>query len=131
MIYTRNVALAGILTLAAQAAQAGNESRFEAFAVPGGLFEVVADFSENAIYWCGAAVYSQSQLSKSATQRIYVWKGPSPSVAKPDDVSVQFGFTPPPGAGAGNTYTNDVSVVGNSLSLIQAQQGCTERSASG
>ncbi|MFT7597035.1 MAG: hypothetical protein ACI8R4_004378 [Paracoccaceae bacterium] len=37
-----------------QPAQAGNESRSHAFAMADGLIEVVADFSENSIYWCGA-----------------------------------------------------------------------------
>ena len=80
---------------AATISWAGNESRYEAFPLDDGLFEVVADFSENAIYWCGAGLYAQKQMKKSATERIYVWRGPGPSNAKPNDVSVRFGFTPP------------------------------------
>ena len=109
----------------------GTNSRFQAFPVDNGLFEIVAEFSENAIYWCGAAVYAASNLSKPSNQRIYVWEGPSGSTAKPGDVAVRFGFTPPPGGKATNIFSNDVDIVGNSLSLTQAQQGCSERSASG
>ncbi len=123
--------LAGAIAATSQAANAGNESRFEAFPISADQFEIVAEFSENAIYWCGAAVYAQNWLSKSATQKIYVVRGPSPSTGKPGDVAVRFGFTPPPGGAAASSYSNDVDIVGNVLSLTQARQGCTERSASG
>lgn len=37
---------------------AGNESRSAAYDIGDGLIEVVADFSENAIYWCGVGDYA-------------------------------------------------------------------------
>lgn len=115
----------------ASTAQAGNESRFEAFALNADSFEIVAEFSENAIYWCGAAVYAQLQLGKTNSTRIWVLRGPAPSQTKPGAVAVSFGFARPDGASEAPRYTNDVDIVGNSLTLSQAQQGCTERSASG
>ncbi len=110
---------------------AGNESRFEAFALSDTSFEVVAEFSENAIYWCGASIYTRIRAGRPATQRIYVLRGPGRSTAKPGAIAVRFGFSPPPGAENVSTYTNSVTIVGNRLSAAQAQGGCTERSSSG
>lgn len=123
--------VATVVTFAGQTAMAGNESRYQAFPLPGAEFEVIAEFSENAIYWCGAAEYSLRTLSKPTTQRIYVVQGPSGSTARPGETAVRFGFQPPPGGGNVSSFTNDVAIVGNSMSLTQARQGCTERSASG
>lgn len=112
-------------------AAAGNESRYRAFALPDGQFEVIADFSENAIYWCGAGLFAQKQMSKSQSDRIFVLQGPAPSAALPGETAVRFGFELPSGIAPATGFTNDVSVVGNELSVSQAKQGCTERSASG
>ncbi|MBO9450715.1 hypothetical protein J7426_10630 [Tropicibacter sp. R16_0] len=109
----------------------GNESRSAAYDLGNGLIEVVADFSENAIYWCGVGDYALLRLAKRGNTRIYVWKGPSPSTARPGERAVTFGFTPPPGASTGASFTTDVSVVGNSLSVGQAKRTCDERTASG
>ena len=114
--------------LAAAPALAGNESRADAYAYDNGLVEVVADFSENAIYWCGAAQYALARSDRP--DRLYVWQGPSPSRARPSQSSVKFGFTPPPQGRAGG-FTTDVSQIGNSMSFTAALQSCNERSASG
>lgn len=127
----RSVLIWSLALCGASAAQAGNESRFKAYALNTDSFEIVAEFSENAIYWCGAAVYAQSKLGKHNGTRIWVLRGPAPSQAKPGEVAVSFGFARPDGASDAPRYTNDVDIVGNSLTLSQAQQGCTERSASG
>ncbi len=123
------VALA-TLTISASSALADNRSRVNAFVLNDGSFEVVADFSENALYWCGA-----SQAAKKAalpnTQRLYVLNGPAPSQAVPGAQAVRFGVTAPQGAPAGGSFTNSVEVVGNSLTVFQAQQTCNERSVSG
>jgi hypothetical protein len=116
--------------LAAGAAQADNTSRYDAFPITDNQFEIVADFSENAIYWCGAGDFAIRKLEKDATEKIYVLRGPAQSRAKPDRQAVLFGFAPPD-AGEAQTFTNDVSIVGNSLSVSQAKQTCSERSASG
>ena len=86
--------LATIVT--ATAAAAGNESRSAAYPVAGGLIEVVAAFSENAIYWCGVGDHALTRLGMPGSQRIYVWQGPSPSLARPGERAVTFGFAPPP-----------------------------------
>ena len=109
----------------------GNESRSAAYDLGNGLIEVVADFSENAIYWCGVGDYALLRLSKRANTRVYVWKGPAPSTARPGERAVTFGFTPPPEAKAGSSFTTDVSIIGNSLSVGQAKRTCDERTASG
>ena len=116
--------------LAASQVHAGNESRYEAFGLDSGLFEVIAEFTEDAIYWCGAGIFAQSRLSGSATQRVYVWQGPSGSAAKPGQVAVTFGLTPPP-SGKVSSLTTDVEIIGNSLSVAQAKQICDVRTASG
>lgn len=112
-------------------ADAGNESRFEAFKLSADRFEIVADFTENAIYWCGASIYARDRLGAKATQKIYVIQGPAPSSARPDRVSVRFSLTPPPQTDSASTYSNSVGIVGNALSVAQASGGCTERSSSG
>jgi len=114
--------------LAALPVTADNRSRVEAFPLPNGTFEVVAQFSEDALYWCGASVAAQGLAG--STQRIYVLQGPGPSSAAPGKRAVVFGLTPPAGAGA-PSFSNSVEVVGNSLTLVQARQTCNERSASG
>lgn len=121
-----------IMSIAAtQPASAGNESRSHAFAMANGLVEVVADFSENSIYWCGAGTFARSDPSIPGTAKIYVWEGPSPSVAKPGEQSVKFGFRPPPGVTSAVGLTTDVTIVGVSLSVVDARQTCNERTTSG
>ncbi|WP_406645612.1 hypothetical protein QEZ52_16725 [Aliisedimentitalea scapharcae] len=115
----------------AQIALAGNESRYEAYRLSDNTFEVIADFSENAIYWCGASLYARGVFSNDATQKIYVLQSPSPSVAKPNFVSVRFGFQPPKDGATYSGWSNSVDIIGNSRSIAQAFSGCTERSASG
>ncbi|MEX0279781.1 MAG: hypothetical protein AB3N13_01185 [Arenibacterium sp.] len=110
---------------------AGNESRMEAFPYKEGLIEVVADFSENAIYWCGAAWYVRNELSGDRPKRLYVWQGPSTSASKPGEKSVKFGFEPPENRESAPSFSNSVDVIGNSMSVAQASQTCNERSTSG
>lgn len=125
------VATLPVVTVLAMApALAGNESRYRAFDLGDGSFEVVADFTENAIYWCGASIFARNTLGRPINQRIYVLQAPSPSRAQPGEVAVRFGLTPP-ASGAASSFTNDVSLVGNSLTVSQAKGGCTERSSSG
>lgn len=112
-------------------ALAGNESRAKAFALPDGGFEVVADFSEDAVYWCGAAVYARTKLSRPGTDRIFVLQGAAPSAAMPGENSIRFSFERPARAENVSPYSNDTSVVGNSMSVAQAFLTCNERSASG
>lgn len=109
----------------------GNESRSAAYEVGNGLIEVVADFSENAIYWCGVGDYALLRLSKRGNTRVYVWNGPAPSKARPGERAVTFGFAPPPGASTASSLTTDVSIIGNSLSVSQAKRTCDERTSSG
>lgn len=111
-------------------AYGGNESRYRAFDLGDGTFEVVADFSENAIYWCGASLFARDTLGRPVTQRIYVLGAPAPSRAAPGERAVRFGLAPP-SSGAVSSYTNSVSVVGNALTVSQAFGGCSERTSSG
>ena len=128
---TRRLSLAVLsITLAATTALAGNESRYSAYPLTGRAFEVVAEFSENAIYWCGASLYARAELGAAATQMIFVLRGPAPSQARPGQKSVTFTLTPPDGTPA-QSYTNSVTLIGNALSVTQAYGGCSERSSSG
>ena len=133
MPFRNSIATAAALTagLTAAPALAGNESRSKAYPLSNGLIEVIADFSENSIYWCGAGDYALTQMSKPVTQRLYVWKGPAPSTAVAGERAVTFGFTRPPEAGEVNSLTNDVNIIGNSLSVGQAKKTCDERTTSG
>lgn len=109
----------------------GNESRSDAYDIGNGLLEVIADFSENAIYWCGAGDYALRRLSTSGNARLYVWSGPAPSKAQPGQRAVTFAFSPPPGVAPSTTFTTDVSIIGNSLTVAQAKRTCDERTSSG
>jgi hypothetical protein len=121
---------AATATLMALPALADNRSRVEAFTLPDGTFEVVAEFSEDALYWCGASEAAKS-ISAPGTQRIYVLQGPAPSRALPGQRAVRFSLTPPPGNPGGSSFTAATDIVGNSLTVAQAAQTCNERSASG
>lgn len=109
-------------------ALADNRSRSEAYRLSDGTIEVVADFSENQLYWCGASQAARSIAN--GTQRIYVVEGPGPSRSVPGRTSVRFALQPPAGGGNGGGFTNSVQVVGNSLTVAQAAQTCNERSVS-
>ena len=111
------------------AALADNRSRVEAFTLPDGTFEVVADFSEDALYWCGAS--EAARAVARGTDRLYVLAGPGPSSARPGERAVRFGLTPPAGAEAATGFSGSVDRIGNSLTVAQAAQTCNERSASG
>lgn len=111
------------------AAQAGNESRSKAYPLQNGQFEVIADFSESSLYWCGAGTYALKTLSRPISDRVYVWASPSASAVQPVRKSVRFGFQPPPGVGAVSSISTDVAIVGNSLSVSQARETCNERTA--
>jgi len=127
----RMTSMAVALVLAGAPSLAGNQSRFEAFPLPDGRFEVIAAFSENAIYWCGAATFVASNKLARGTGQIYVWQGPAPSAARPGRTSVRFGVEAPPGAGKVDSLTTSVEIVGNSLTVAEARQTCNERNASG
>ena len=118
-------------TLAGTSSHAGNESRSQAFSYENNLVEVIADFSEDSIYWCGAATYALANPQALSGNRIYVWQGPSNSAAQPGRKSVKFGFQPPPGGNANGGFSNTVSLVGNSMTVVQAKQTCNERTSSG
>lgn len=122
------LAVSGLTT---STALAGNESRSKAYPLSDGLFEVIADFSENAVYWCGAGTYARARLQSPTGQKIYVWQGPSPSVARAGQTSVRFGLQPPSGAADTVGFSTDVGIVGNSMTVAQARQTCNERTSSG
>ena len=128
-------AIQGVFALSAglalsSTAWADNRSRVNAFVLSDGSFEVVAEFTENALYWCGASEAAR-EVALPNTQRLYVLNGPAPSQAVPGARAVRFGVTPPADAASGGSFTNSVNVVGNSLTVFQARQTCNERSASG
>ena len=125
-----NISLFAAAVIAAVPAIAGNQSRVESYTYGDGLVEVVADFSEDAIYWCGAAEYARNSADVPGNSNIYVWQGPSASTARPGEKSVKFGFAPPP-SGEIDSLTGDVETVGNFMSINQARQTCNERTASG
>lgn len=116
-----------MLALIPAIAPAGVSDPSEIFVRPDNQFEVLTQKSPSpSDYWCAAGTYAVRQLSKPVTQSIYVWRGRSDSQAQPGKTAVLFAFTPPPG-GAASSYSNSVDIVGNSLSVAQAQQYCSDR----
>ncbi|MFY9212922.1 MAG: hypothetical protein WAO69_17550 [Aestuariivita sp.] len=129
----RQVLGSGLLAatvLATLPAHADNRSRVTAYVLSDGTFEVVADFTEDSLYWCGAYL-AASRAAAAGTQRIYVLQGVAPSRSVPGKPAVRFGLTPPPQGAASGGFSNSVELIGNSLTLVQAEQTCRERSASG
>lgn len=116
-----------MLALIPAIAPAGVSDPNEIFVRPDNQFEVITQKSPApSDYWCAAGTYAVSRLSKPVTQPIYVWRGRSDSQAQPGKTAVLFAFTPPPG-GAVSSYSNSVDIVGNSLSVAQARQSCSDR----
>lgn len=111
------------VTLVASPLSAHNESRATAHALDADRFEVIAEYLDNSVYWCGAASYAIRDLAKPTNQPIYVLQGPAPSRAKPGETAVTFGFSPP-ASGANSGLTNAVDRVGNTLSVGAARQTC-------
>ncbi len=118
-------------SLIASPGAAGNQSRAEAYLLPEGLIEVVADFSENAIYWCGAGELARARLNRPGSDRLYVWRGPAPSTAAPGQRAVTFGLTPPPQGAVDGGWSTDVDLIGNAMSVASARRACDERTSSG
>ncbi len=131
MAFKQSLAGLSALAFTALPVSAGHESRSSALPIKDGLFEVFAEYTDNSIYWCGAATYAMGQLGATTTQRVFVWQTLSPGVGKPGKKSVKFALSPPPGTTPGNSYTPNVDTVGQSLSVSQAKQACNELTASG
>lgn len=125
LILTALIGVGALVTAAP--ATADNRSRTEAFRLSDGTIEVVAQFSENQLYWCGAS--EAARAIASGTSRLYVIQGPAPSRSVPGRNAVRFSLNAPQGAPV-STFTNSVEVVGNSLTVAQAAQTCNERSVS-
>ncbi len=110
--------------LAASGALANNESRFKAYDISDGVFEIVADTSDNSIYWCGAGTHALKVLGKQNSQKIFVIAEPSGSVATAKKTAAKFGFTQPAETGPVSSFSNDVDIVGNSMTVAFARQFC-------
>ncbi|SPJ29651.1 hypothetical protein [Falsiruegeria mediterranea] len=118
--------LAGLM-VPGHMAQAGYANNFNVYPVAANVFEVVVKSGRApGDYWCGAGVYVISQLSRSSSDRIFVWRGRGASVGEPGKTSVQFSLTPPQ-QGAVTSASNTVDLVGNVLSSAQARAYCYDR----
>lgn len=86
-----------------------------------GTYQVkpVGGSSAAVTYWCGIGDYAVRTLGVSNSQRIYVSK-PYEKGAR----TVNFSFTPPPGADTDTGYSLTVNKLGENLSAASAQNYC-------
>ncbi|WP_254444601.1 hypothetical protein [Ruegeria arenilitoris] len=86
-----------------------------------GTFQVkpVGGSSAAVTYWCGIGDYAVRTLGVSNSQRIYVSKAYEKGAR-----TVNFSFTPPPGADTKSGYSLTVNRVGENLSAASAQNYC-------
>ncbi|WP_425043905.1 hypothetical protein [Primorskyibacter sp. S87] len=123
----RTMGLTLALSSAPLSALATYGSRHDTTQLPNGIIEVISLKGPSAAdYWCGAGQYAGAILGKPASTRIFVWRGRGPSSGGSTRPSVQFSLDPPPG-GAVESMSNSVEIVGNQLSIAQAQNYCDER----
>lgn len=91
-------------------------------------FEVVAGGGTGPkTYWCAASQYARF-LGLTSGDRIYLARGPGPSQTVPDRRAVQF-TTDPQAAGVDPLDPQSglsVDIPGDNLSVVQAQQYCTQ-----
>ncbi len=86
-----------------------------------GTYQVkpVGGSSAAVTYWCGIGDYAIRKLGVSNSQRIYVSKAYEKGIR-----TVNFSFTPPPGADTDPGYSLTVNKVGENLSAASAQNYC-------
>ena len=119
MTRTLSILLASAVSLMPATLSAGYSNAFVATAISPEAFEIVSRFSPgSASYWCGAAQYAVLE-GKPANASIYVLKGR-------EDRRVTFGFESPTKTPV-NSPSISVELVGNSLSVVQAEQYCYDR----
>jgi len=88
--------------------------------LPDGTYRVRGIGSSAPVtYWCGIGDYAIRTLGLPSNQRIYVSK-PYERGAR----TVEFSFTPPPGADTGTSYSVGVKRVGENRSASSAQNFC-------
>ncbi|MEX0340919.1 MAG: hypothetical protein AB3N11_17995 [Arenibacterium sp.] len=81
------------------------------------VFDVSSNVgAESSIFWCGAGTHLRGKVPNS--QRVYVVKGPRFR-------TVRFSLTPPEDATV--PLSTSVAIVGNSLSVVQAAEHCTNK----
>ncbi len=128
MTYSSILGAVALLATTA-AAQAFTAQRGNVVAdIGNATFEVVARGGTGPkTYWCAASEYARF-TGFSGNDRIYVVRGPGPSQTVPGRRAVQF-TTSPDAAGLTQATTQmglTVDVPGDNLSVIQAQQYCTQ-----
>ncbi len=100
-------------------------NRHEVLPVSDTVFEVVAMVGSSAAdYWCGAGDFTYAYRRMRGVQRIYIWRGLGPSATRPGRKSVQFSYSPPPGADTSPTLALSYDDVGDNLSAAMSQQYC-------
>ncbi|MFT7597003.1 MAG: hypothetical protein ACI8R4_004346 [Paracoccaceae bacterium] len=95
--------------------------------VSDGVFEVVGrSGSGGPEFWCAAGDYARRAIGASATQRIYLVRGPAPAITRKWNRAVLFSLTEPQGADLTPGYTLSVTRVGENLIAASAQNYCSD-----
>lgn len=123
----RTIALsAALLTLTpglAGAWTAANRHKVEQ--VSDTVFEVVGKSgSGGQEFWCAAGDYARRELGSSATQRVYLVRGPAPAQTANWDRAVLFSLVPPQDVDLRTSATLSMKRVGDNLNATMAQGYC-------
>lgn len=78
--------------------------------------------------WCAVGDYAQSVLRMQSNARIFIERGPGPSLTRPGYVSFVFTTTAPAGfePDAPSPLTLDLGRVGDNLSVVAAYMYCMD-----
>lgn len=117
----------GIAASQVQAFRAINSH--EVFAVDEDSFEVIrSTHSGPAPVWCAAGDYAQSVLRMRSNARIFIERGPGPSVTRPGRISFVFTSAVPTGFDPAEPrpLSLDLGRIGDSLSVVSAYMYCID-----
>ena len=77
-------------------------------------------------FWCAAGDYARRAIGASATQRVYLVRGPAPALTRNWNRAVLFSLTQPQDVDLTPGYTLSVTRVGENLVAATAQNYCSD-----
>lgn len=90
-------------------------------------FEVVGrSGSGGPEFWCAAGDFARRVLGASATQRIYLVRGPAPATTRNWNRAVLFSLVPPQDADLRTGFVLSVTRVGDNVGTAAALQYCSD-----
>lgn len=126
-IFNKTAITALLATLPGMAMAWQAENRHFVNPVSDTVFEVVGrSGSGGPEFWCAAGDYARRVIGSSATQRIYVVRGPAPAMTRNWNRAVLFSFDEPKDVDLRPGFTLSVTRVGENLIAASAQSYCSD-----